>query len=242
MRSYVCALAALLMSAAGASGQVAVTACGQTVGAGESGVLDADLTCPTGEGAFGVAVENGGSLDLAGHTLSGARTGVRCTRRCTIGSTGTPGTIKDTEFGVGTGIAAVTDGGRLWLSNLIIENNSVGLLTDFGTGKVYGTDVTLTDNGLGMQARKISATNLTASGNFTVAQSRKTTLQDSTVTASGDSAFTGRTVLLKDSSVTGSASGVDLLTERRPRLVSSTCGVSRKLQNPTETWGVCAND
>ena len=205
-------------------------------------MVDADLTCPTGEGTFVVAVENGGSLDLAGHTLAGGRTGVRCTRRCTVGSTGAPGTIKDSEFGIGAGIAAVTDGGRVWLSNLIVENHSIGILTDFETAKIYGTGLTLTDNGLGMQARKIAVTNLTASGNYTVAQSRKTTLQDSTVTASDDSAFTGRTVLLKNSSVSGSGSGIDLLTERRPRLVSSTCDVSRKLQNPTETWGVCAND
>jgi hypothetical protein len=238
----VVAVGIILSTAAGAWSQVSITACGQTVGAGESGVLDADLTCPTGEGTFVVAIENGGSLDLAGHTLAGGRTGIRCTKRCTIGSTGTPGTIQDTEFGVGAGIAAVTDGGRLTLSNLILDNHSIALLTDFDTGKVYGTDVTLTDNGLGMQARKIRITGLTASGNYTVAQSRKTTIEDSTVTASGDSAFTGRVVVLMNSSVTGSGSGIDLLTQRRPRVVSSTCEVSRILQNPTETWGVCTND
>ncbi|HWP66122.1 MAG TPA: hypothetical protein VNO26_09440 [Candidatus Limnocylindria bacterium] len=36
--------------------------------------------------------------------------------------------------------------------------------------------------------------------------------------------------------------GIDLLTQRRPRVVNSTCEVSRKLQSPTETWAVCAND
>jgi hypothetical protein len=236
----VATLGIVLFTAVGAWSQpVSITACGQTVGEGESGVVENDLTCPGGEGTFVVAVENGGTLDLAGHTLAGARTGIRCTRRCTIGSTGAPGTVQDTEI---AGIAAVTDGGRLTLSNLVLDNNSLALLTDFDTGKVYGTDLTLTNNGIGMQARKIRVTGLTASGNFTVAQSRKTTLEDSVVTASGDSAFTGRVVVLMNSSVTGSASGVDLLTQRRPRVVSSTCDVSRKLQNPSETWGVCAND
>ena len=232
----------VLSAAAGAWAQVSVTACGQTVGAGEQGVVDADLTCATGEGTFVVAVENGGSLDLAGHTLAGGRTGIRCTRRCTVGSTGAPGTIKDTESGVGAGLAAVTDGGRVWLSNLSFENHSIGILTDFETAKIYGTDITLTNNGLGMQARKIAVTSLGASGNYTVALSRKTTLINSTVIASGDSALTGRSVLLRDSSVSGSGSGIDLLTQRRPRLVNSTCEVSRILQNPTDTWGVCAND
>src|SRR4029079_16088917 len=85
-------------------------------------------------------------------------------------------------------------------------------------------------------------TGLTASGNYTVAQSRKTTIEDSTVTASGNSDLTGRVVVLMNSSRTGSASGIDLLTQRRPRVVNSTCEVSRILQNPTETWGVRSHD
>jgi hypothetical protein len=243
MRMYVLALGIVLAVAAGASAQpVSITTCGQTIGAGQSGVVDADLTCPTGVGTFVVAVDNGGSLDLAGHTLSGARVGVRCERRCTISSTGNAGTIMDSEPGIGAGIAAVSDGGRLTLSNLVLDNHTIALLTDFDTGKVYGTDLVLTYNGIGMQARKIRVTNLTASANYTVAQSRKTTIEDSTVVASGNSAFTGRVVVLMNSSVTGSASGIDLLTQRRPRVINSTCEVSRILQNPTETWGVCAND
>ena len=232
----------VLSAAAGAWAQVSITACGQTVGEGEQGVVDADLTCPTGQGTFVVAVENGGSLDLAGHTLAGARTGIRCTRRCTIGSTGTPGTIQDTEVTVGAGIAAVTDGGRVTLSNLVLINHSIAVVTDSATGKIYATDLTLTNNAIGMQARKIIITGLTASGNYNVAQSRKTVLEDSTITASLNYALQGRTVSLRNSTVTGSGGGIDLLTERRPRVFGSTCDVSRKLPNPTETWGVCQND
>lgn len=243
MRTQILALSAVLVLSTGASAQpVSITACGQTVGPGESGVVENDLTCPVGVGTFVVAVGNGGSLDLAGHALAGARTGIRCERRCTISSTGTLGLISDSETGVGAGIAAVSDGGRITISNVHLDNHSIALLTDFDTGKVYATDLTLTYNGFGMQARKIRVTNLTASANFTVAQAGKTTIEDSTVVASGGSAFTGRKVVLVNSSVTGSQSGIDLLTQRRPRVVNSTCEVSRILQNPTETWGVCAND
>ena len=82
----------------------------------------------------------------------------------------------------------MTDGGRLTLSNLVLDNHSIAILTDADTGKVYGTDLLLSYNGIGMQGRKIRVTNLTASANFTVAQARKTTIEDSTVVASGGNA------------------------------------------------------
>jgi hypothetical protein len=243
MRMHWMATVGILLSAAtGAWAEVPITVCGQTVPVTEHGVLAADLTCPTGEGTFAVAVDNGGSLDLAGHTLSGGRTGVRCTKRCTISSTGSAGTIKDSEATLGVGVAAVTDGGKITISNVIVDNHTAGLLTDFDHGKVLATDLTLTNTGIGIQGRKVKLTGLTASGNYTVAQARKTSVVDSTVTASGNSAFQGRVVILMNSSVTGSGSGIDLLTMRRPKVVNSTCEVSRILQNPTETWAVCAND
>jgi len=128
----VLALGVVLALAAAASAQpVSITDCGQTVGPGESGVVANDLTCPVGTGTFVVAVGNGGSLDLAGHALAGGRTGSRCERRCTISSTGTAGTISDSETGVGAGIAAVTDGGRLTISNVVLDNHSIAILTDF---------------------------------------------------------------------------------------------------------------
>ena len=238
---WIVTMAIVFAAGGGAWAQVPITACGQTVGMDELGVLNVDLTCPTSD-PFAVAVDIGGRLDLAGHTISGASYGIRCAKRCTISSTGPAGTVKDSLPGLGAGIIAESDAGRLTVANVIVDNHSVGLLTNVDHGKVIAAGLTLTNNGLGMQGRKIRATGLTASGNFTVAQSRKTILNDSTVTASGDSAFKGRTFVSIDASVTGSGSGIDLLTERMPRLMNSTCGVSRKLQNPTETWGVCAND
>jgi hypothetical protein len=218
---------------------VSITACGQTVPAGQTGVVEADLTCPTDIGTFAVAVEKLGTLDLAGHTLAGGNAGVRCTDRCTVTSSAGAGTVRD----AGTAnVAVVGDRGRLTISNVGLENTSLCILTDFQHGKVTGEQVSLTDCGIGIQARKILLTGLTATGNHQVAISRRTMLRDSTVSASGDTAFSGKAVVLTNTTVSGSGSGIDLLTDRRPRLVGSTCEVSRKLSNPTETWGVCAND
>jgi hypothetical protein len=218
---------------------ISITTCGATVPDGQTGILDVDLTCAGGPGTFGVVVENRGTLDLAGHTLAGGNTGVRCENRCVVTSSTGTGTIRDAET---AGIAVVHDRGVLHLSNVSLEGNLFGLLADFSYGKVFGTEVTLTGSGIGIQARKIRLTGLTATGNHRVAQARKTMLTDSTVADSGETAISGRTAVLNNSSVTGSASGIDLLTERRPRVIASTCGGSRNLSNPTQTWGVCAND
>jgi hypothetical protein len=218
---------------------VSITTCGETVPAGQTGVLDADLTCPGGPGTFGVLVENRGTLDLAGHTLAGANAGVRCENRCVVTSSIGTGTIRDAET---AGIAVLYERGVLEVSNVSLDDNLYALLADFLHGKVFGTQVTLTGSGIGIQARKIRLTGLTATGNYRVAQARKTMLTDSTVADSGDTAISGHAAVLNNSSVTGSASGIDLLTERRPRLIASTCGGSRNLSNPTETWGVCTND
>lgn len=234
------ALGVVLATAMASPGQtVPITACGQTVPAGQTGVVEIDLACAPGAGTFVVAVELRGTLDLAGHTLAGAATGVRCTNRCTVTSTGGIGTIRDAES---AGIAVVGERGRLELSNVSLEDNLMGVVSDFLTGKVSGSQVNLIGSGIGIQARKIRLTGLTATGNYRAVQARKTMLEDSVVATTGDTAISGRTAVLTNSSVTGSGSGIDLLTERRPRLVDSTCDVSRNLSNPTQTWGVCTND
>lgn len=239
-RRLLAAAGMIVFAAATASAQVSITTCGQTVPAGETGVVEVDITCGTDIGMFVVRVENGGTLDLAGHTLAGGNAAVRCEdRRCTVTSTVGVGTIRDTGT---AGISVPYDRGRLEVSNITLDNNGIGVLANFSRGRVSGEQVTLTGSGIGIQARKIQLTGLTATGNYRVTQSPKTILEDSTVTASDDTAISGRAAVLKNSTVTGSGSGIDLLTERRPRLVGSTCGVSRNLSNPTQTWGVCTND
>jgi len=74
--SRIVLLAPLLAAAslAGPAAAVDVTTCGQTIGAGETGVLQVDLDCPIvfSPASFGVILANGGRLDLDGHVLSGA--------------------------------------------------------------------------------------------------------------------------------------------------------------------------
>lgn len=226
--------------ASGSAAEVSITACGQTVPAGETGVLASDLACGDDPATFAVAVGSGATLDLAGHTLSGDTTGVRCTgRRCTVISSGAAGTILDMET---AGIAVPEDHGKLTVSNIALVNCDFALLTNFTFGKVIGERVTLTGSGIGIQAGKIILTGLTATGNYRVVQARKTLLRDSNISASEDSAISGENVSLRNTSVTGSGSGIDLLTDRSPRLLGSTCDTSRVLSDPTQSWGVCSND
>lgn len=239
-RRLLAALAMVAFAAVTSWGQtVSITACGQTVPARQTGVLAGDLACGSGPGTFGVAIEHAGTLDLAGHTLAGGAAVVECARRCTVTSTAGAGTIRDGES---AGIAVIDNRGWLALSNVDLQDNVIGVLTDFLHGRVTGTQVTLTGSGIGIQARKIRLTGLTATGNYRVAQARRTILLDSSISGTIDTALSGHAVVLDGSTVTGSGSGIDLLTERPPRLSDSTCGVSRNLSNPTQSWGVCVDD
>jgi hypothetical protein len=234
-------IAVLLVSVAvSASAQtISITACGQTVPAGMTGVLANDLTC-TADETFGVAVERRGTLDLAGHTLSGGERGVRCADRCAVVSTGGAGTISGSGY---AGVSVVARQSRVKLANLGIATNATfAVLTSLSGGHVDGEQVTLTGNSIAIQANVARFSGLTASGNFTVFQAKQTTLENSTLSGNSNYGITGLGARLRNSSVTGSGSGIDILTQRRPRLFDSTCDVSRDLGNPTQTWGVCTND
>jgi hypothetical protein len=236
----IAAMGGIVLGALPARAQVSITECGQTVPERETGILSTDLVCPGGVGTFGVALENRATLDLAGHTLAEGTTGVRCLgRRCAVTSTADGGAIRDMET---AGIAVVDEHGKLNVSNVTLADDLYALLTNFEFGKITGSDLTITGSGIGMQASKIQLDGLDASANFKVSQARKTSLSNSTITASEDTALSGTKVSLVSSSVTGSGSGSDLLVDRKPKLVDSTCGTSHKLSNPVETWGVCTND
>jgi hypothetical protein len=68
-----------------------VTACGQTVPAGNRAVLQTDRVCSDGDPAFnaGVTIERAGRLDLNGHSITmvddgGNLAGVACTSSCRV--------------------------------------------------------------------------------------------------------------------------------------------------------------
>lgn len=219
---------------------VSITVCGQTVPSHATGVLANDLTCPTTSGSYGVVLEDRATLDLAGLTLGGGVAAVRCVKRCTVTSSSGTGTIRDGET---AGIALVADRSRLLLSNVKLEDNlTMAVLGDMAGAVIRGSQVELTGNGIGIVAKKVKLEGLTATGNYTVLQTRRATLTDSTLSGNTNYAITGGTAVLRDSTVIGSGGGIDVFTQTRPRLVNSTCGVSRDFGNPTQTWGVCTND
>jgi len=62
------AVALLLSGVASSTHATDVTTCGQTIAAGDTGVLQADLTCSSG--AFAVQLMHNARLQLNGHTLA----------------------------------------------------------------------------------------------------------------------------------------------------------------------------
>lgn len=263
MRTYgilVLAGAALLLHGTRPASAVDVTACEQTVAAGTIGVLQADLDCELN----GVLLEAGATLSLNGHALrGGSNIGVYCGKgRCTIEG---PGEIAD-----GPWIAVfLEDRVHLTVRNVTLRANDVGILGSYaGRTKVTATDVVLDDHQQwALSTRSLKAVNLSVRGNagpLFVVSAATGRIDGGEISDNGGLALTGgrlrldgvsvtgnvgpgvrasRTLRLVDSTVTGNGtggSGIDLLSERRPKLTNSTCGRS---EGPTGApWGVCAND
>jgi hypothetical protein len=135
-------------------------------------------------------------------------------------------------------------------------------------GSLDVTNVSVDSLGFGVSAKKISAngltvttarqdcilgdrlrgTNVTVSGCATgislTGSARVTGLDARGNVTVG---ITARAVRLEDSTVTGNmflGAPLDLLTRRMPRLVNTTCDVSRQFTGDAvgPTWGVCASD
>lgn len=207
-----------------------VTAVGQTVPKGKTGILQADLTCasPT----IGVFLENHATLDLNGHVIDG----------CTVTAASAshtdpqriavrgPGVIRNATYGISlrAGTVRVTD--------VAIENStSVGILGsgDFGDGpstakltrvdvsgsgsaaiqatRVVAADVSVTGNGSalanpaivgwdGVAGRRLTVTG-NASGVF--AADGQVKIADSQITGNDSIGVQGFRVSLSHSTVTG---------------------------------------
>lgn len=149
------------MLVAGAARAVDITSCGQNVEAHEVGVLQNDLVC-TGHG---IGVRAYGTLQLAGHTITGDGddTGVSCsgpngraTGRCTIQG---PGTIT----GFARGVLVISS---VVVSDLVVTGNGEGIYSPAQSGDVQATNVDVSANGgTGIRGRKVIASFVTASNN-----------------------------------------------------------------------------
>ena len=242
-----------------------ITACGQTVPAGETGVLTGDVGCALSD-FVGVGLEEGATLELNGFRLGGGdNIGVHCRHRsCMISG---PGTIYGGDW-----IAVVLeDGVRLAVNDVTISGADVGILggaTPDSHTRVNATN-TVIENSLqwALSASKLLAEGFTVTGTgqnslYAVATlSLRGTLIDvsnndavgiftrklkaTNLTANGNTrvGVDARTIKLEDSTLTGNnaaGAGIDVRSLRKPRLINTTCG--RSADNDGATWAVCAND
>ncbi len=254
-------LSLALLLLAGAASALDIATCDVTVPRGEVGVLVADLNCgPSYEDdSYAVWLENGATLDLAGHTITGPQFAVYCVRKCTVVG---PGTLTGAFYGIWGGTAAA----RVKASDVTIASNLGGMAISRATL----SNVTLTDNVVGLDVSKIDAENLTVTachGDYTLevdagkidgltltgnVAAQALVLMEGGSLRLSNASFSGNTapvgilglsgnLRLFDSVVEGQQT--DLFTARRPRLTNSTCGTSARYGDPPHLpWSVCTND
>jgi hypothetical protein len=254
--------AALVLVLASTAGALDITACDQTVPAGEVGRLIANVTCTTE--LTGVALERGATLELNGFSLGGGTNiGVACLERaCTVVG---PGTIDGNWMGVSLLVDRVT----LTISDVTIRNGKVAILgsaRQHDRARVNATNVTIENPGdWAISAAVIRAEGLTVTGagptlyaviadrllgsaiavtgNQAVGiQARKVKASSLTAIANDGTGVDAGRAVLGDSTLTGNGvvSGVDLRSARRPRVVNTVCGLSADAVGGN--WGVCTND
>lgn len=230
----------LLVAVAGRAAATDVTACGQTIAARDTGVLTVDLTCSSS--VDGALLGDKATLDLNGHTLSGA--GVYCTTSCTVKG---PGTITNVHYypaGNATAIFANFQGSRgtkFVAENIDLHDNDNGILSQarrvtlagvnasnnvhdgietFGANVIKGTNVTANNNGAtGLDVQSVGTirmTGFTATGNGwggVINDGKRTVLVGSTVTGNAWPPFPGDPSMVDIATAAG----------RCPRLTTTTC-------------------
>ena len=226
-----------------------LTACGQTVPAGEVGVLQTDISgCDVA-----VALANRAVLEMAGHSIVAGRLGVLCTEpRCAVHG---PGDISGGAAGIwgfyptgkvevsdvdihDTTLAGIQNARRGDLTNVTVRRVGFGAPDPEYSAGIYvdrlrGTNVATTDNAgygvLGGTSVKLTALTATGNGNAGIAAQNRSVLRESVITGND-----------------GYESGVDLIAYRRPRVIDTVCGLSASpgatAEEPGPPWGVCAGD
>jgi hypothetical protein len=178
-----------------------ITTCGQTVPVAQTGVLQADLDCPTTASA--ILMENYATLQLNSHTIKGGSFGVSCgPLRCTVIG---PGQVLGADAPDQTNIA-VKGGKRLTISNVSVSGAAFGVFSPLAGrieatnvvttnnqfwgldgGRVIANDVVANDNGdYGIQAITLKGSNIEASGNGNHGISAGRSVVATNVTANGN--------------------------------------------------------
>jgi len=257
-------VATVLIAAGGIAAGFDVTACDTTVPAGETGILQNDLSC---SGAFvAVNLSEGATLDMQGHAISGAPlrdAAVSCNGgRCRV--TG-PGDIS----GPVVAISILRGRQRLTVSDVTIHDCKWGILDDSSRrSAVVASNLSVTGcTQAGLQLAKLRGSGITANGNGGPGLAVDRIRAENVVTNdngapgifggaarvtglvannNGDAGIRVVKAALRDATLTGNNGygvGFDVLTKRRPRVVNVTCGKSGVIGGViTDTWGVCAGD
>jgi hypothetical protein len=252
-----------------------ISTCGGEVPVAEEARLLTDLAC---SGDFAILLHNRATLDLDGHTITLVRSGgnqvaVQCVTDCTvIGGAALPGSI----VGSGAPLVASTSGvamrrgtvrnvqvsgftyGIVADRRVEIEDVTVSDCRDFGVlarkGNVTTISVAAAGNGVGIQARRVTAVGLDVSGNAEGGlYARRVFAQQVTANSNGRWGIVGEHVVKIDGAaasgngdvgvlssrvlqVSGSdltGNGVDVASYRQPRLSALTCASSRRLPPPS---------
>jgi hypothetical protein len=286
MRAPILIAIGLLLSGATGASALDVTACGQTVPAGETGVLQGDLDCATSSGSCflfptdpqpepnaacssddecgggvhsgtgfcaraGVLLERRATLQMNGHTLSGA--GVRCDGPCSVsgpgeivasngfGIEGTRNvrvrgvTVRDASY---AGIWSLR--GNVDADGVVVRNvPSMGIHAPRGKVRVKNSNVQ--SGNVAVAARRgIEGSALVASDSHFGVVAERIKLTGLEAKNNVRQGLSGKNVVLQDSVVTGNDAGFDgydiwlLGLHPHLRAANVTCGRSNA--------GICAND
>ena len=214
--------AAVLLFTATIAHAVDITNCNQTVPAGATGVLVADLDCSLGYGSYAVTLSKSARLQLNGFALRSNANGIHCLGSCRI--TG-PGEVARTEPSC-------------------TSESSIDTYGVFGDGTVKLDRVTLTSWGYATWASsRLRAQRVHVSGQCLglVGNDARIVVRGSTITDNFGLGVAGvGPVTVIDSTVTGNF--IDVMAGRRPRIRTSTCETSGGgAGSPPDTWGICSN-
>jgi hypothetical protein len=198
-----------------------------------------------------IVLPPGAGLYLNGHALVGDPADVPyapvfCNRgRCIVQG---PGEIRGS-----TRCAIDLYRATLTITNVSLHDDACGVSASV-KGRIRASGVTASHNtGGGLQASSIGGQDVTASDNGGDGiAGRNVRITGLTATNNGGSGVSARSIRLEDATVTGNhgyGAGLDLVSEKFPRLENVTCGRSARLvpqtgggSLPGAPWGVCASD
>ncbi len=230
----------LLCMSSVAAAQSVLTQCGQTVA---NAVLISDLDC-TGTQSYAVVVNDGGTLNLAGNTLTGGTWGgVWCKRNCAV--VGGGGAIvagedpDDRFFSSGVAMAGRKIGhervvvrGVLDISGTRLSGHDSGTLEG---RRIHIRDCVISDNRGAFSGQYATVADSVISSNMNAGQVQRNLAVTGTTVTDNYVGLRGRHVEMSDTVITGSGR-VGVMALRRLRatgsVIESSCG---------HQYGVCAD-